>query len=58
MIAADIRLDLTSGFDVIAGKEHDGKIRITISIGDVDLELWIKDNQTLGGDIIQAVAEV
>ena len=58
MIAADIKLDLTTGYDVTASQESDGKVRITISISDVDLELWIKDNQKLGGDIIQAVAEV
>jgi len=58
MIAADIKLDLTTGYDVTASKEHDGKVRITISISDVDLELWIKDNQLLGDEIIQAVTEV
>ncbi len=58
MIAADIKLDLTTGYEVTASKERDGKVRITISISDVDLELWIKDNQLLGDDIIQAVAEV
>ena len=58
MIAADIKLDLTTGYDVTASKEQDGKVRITISISDVDLELWIKDDQKLGDDIIQSVAEV
>ena len=41
-----------------ASKERDGKVRITISISDVDVELWVKENQLLGDDIIQAVAEV
>jgi hypothetical protein len=44
MIAADIKLDLTNGYDVTASKERDGKVRITISIGEIDLELWVKDD--------------
>ena len=43
---------------MVASKQSDGKVRITISIADVDLELWVKENQSLGADIIQAVAEV
>lgn len=55
MITADIKIDLTRGYDVQCVKRGDGNVDLIISVAECDVMLVVKPGTLLGDEIIQAL---